>query len=96
MDVLRVPAALDRIEGGIAVLEMDGGTAAAPAELLPEGAREGVRLIVLVSPGGEIIGTETDREGTEAAAVRIHEKKRRLARRFRRGEPPDGQRGGQQ
>lgn len=42
---------VDRIEGGIAVLEVDGGTIEVPAPWLPAGAREG--SILRVAATGE-------------------------------------------
>ena len=46
---------IDRIEGQMAVLELDGQTIDIPLKHLPEGAREGARLrLVLDSHTGEL------------------------------------------
>lgn len=43
---------LDRIEGDRAVLELGGETVNIPAALLPDGAREGARLLLTLDPAG--------------------------------------------
>lgn len=59
-------AVIDRLEGGKAVLELEGGGAAAlPAGMLPAGAREGDVLVLTL---------EIDRAETERRRKRIEKK----------------------
>lgn len=43
---------VDRIEGDRAVLDLGGETVNVPLSLLPEGAREGARLLFTLDPAG--------------------------------------------
>ena len=62
---------IDRIEEGIAVLVYRGAPFELPAELLPEGAREGDALELSLAK---------DEEATRAARAAVTEKRARLAR----------------
>jgi hypothetical protein len=64
-------ATLDRIEGEVALLEADGRPWALPAAWLPEGVREGDRVVVTLAP---------DPEATRAAHARTAERRARAAR----------------
>lgn len=71
----RAPLTIDRIEDGIAVLEHPSGrTRTVPASALPEGAREGDRLIVDPKhPEGPFALAPRDDAALEAArAARAH------------------------
>lgn len=64
---------LERLEGGVAVLETSAGHVLnVPAELLAKGVREGDVLRLIVDDSGELLGLEPDfletRKRREAAA----------------------------
>ncbi len=53
---------IDRIEGHVAILEINGETVDVPATLLPHGAKEGDRLQLALCDNG---GTQLQRENEE-------------------------------
>lgn len=73
-------AVVDRFEGEIAVLYLEGDLRMdAPRSCLPSGLREG-HYLTLVLDGEQIVSAEIDEAGTETARHRIQEKLNRLRR----------------
>lgn len=71
---------IERIEDGIAVLEIDGVASSIDAALLPQQAREGDLLLQTER------GYQIDREGTALRRAALLEKRNKL--RHRRGAQP--------
>lgn len=59
---------IDRIEGALAVLEIDGRRVDVPVALLPAGAKEGDRLYLAPAPAEDVAA------GAEAVAARLRAK----------------------